>query len=82
MWPQRVFFPPTLFSSSAKPWSALCIANGDKEFKAPSPTGSIIKNRSQLSLDILELLVLDSSSDVEESETSEWTRLRFPSVSF
>ena len=72
----------TLFSSPAKPWSALWIANGDKEFNSPSLTGSIIRNRGQLSFDILEFLVLDSSSDVEESETSVRTRLRVPSVCF
>ena len=42
----------TLFSSPAKPWSALCIANGDSEFNAPSLTGSIIKKPGQLSVDV------------------------------
>ena len=54
--------------------------NGDNEFNAPSLIGSIIKNRSQLSVDMFDdLLVMDSSSDVEESETSVRTRLRVPS---
>ena len=69
----------TLFSSPAKPWSALCIANGDKEFNAPLLTGSIIKKRGQLSVHALEVFFVDSSSDVEESETSVQTRLRVPS---
>ena len=69
----------TLFSSPAKPWSALC--NGDSEFNAPSLTGYIIKKRGQLSADVLEVFFIDSSSDVEVSETSVRTRLRGPSDS-
>ena len=41
----------------------------------------MIRNRGQLSVDIFWHLVMDSSSDIEESETSVRTRfLRVPSV--
>ena len=42
----------------------------------------MIKNRGQFSVDILLECFMDSSSDVEESETSVRTRLRVPSGVF